>query len=82
MTIDEYLDPERFPLTTRPGLSPGQQFRADAYDLKRLREYVSAGGAVSDRKRARLAELEAKEQARPALLGQSRCNEPRVDRHT
>src|SRR4029079_4488385 len=29
MTLAEYLDPARFPLTTEPGLSPRQQLLAD-----------------------------------------------------
>lgn len=69
-TLGEYLDRARFPLTTHPCLSPRQQFRADAYNLKRLREYVSTGGTLNDRNRAGLTELEVKEIARPALLAQ------------
>lgn len=69
-TLAEYLDPSRFPLTTRPNLSARQQFQADAENLKRLRAYLRAGGTSNDRTLARLAELEAKEIARPALLSQ------------
>ena len=69
-TLAEYLDRVRFPRTTRPGLSPRQQFLADAYNLRSLRAYLRAGGTLSERNRARLTELEAKDIARPALLSQ------------
>jgi hypothetical protein len=69
-TLAEYLDRARFPRTTRPGLSPRQQFLADAYSLKVVREYLRAGGTLTDRQQARLTELEAKRIARPALLSQ------------
>jgi hypothetical protein len=69
-TMAEYLDRARFPLTTRPDLSPRQQFLADADNLKRMRAYLRAGGTLTDRQQARLTELEAKEIARPALLAQ------------
>lgn len=69
-TLAEYLDRARFPLTTRPDLSPRQQFLADAYNLRSLRAHLRAGGTLNDRQRARLTELEAKDIARPALLSQ------------
>jgi hypothetical protein len=69
-TLAEYLDPGRFPLTTRPDLSPRQQFLADSSALKVMRAYLLSGGTLTYRQRARLVELEAKDVARPALLAQ------------
>jgi hypothetical protein len=69
-SLANYLDRARFPLTTRPDLSARQQFLTDAHALKRLRAYLRQGGTLTDRQQARLVELEAKEQARPALLAQ------------
>jgi hypothetical protein len=69
-TLAEYVDRRRFPLTSRPGLSPRQQLLTDAYNLRRVREHLKKGGTLTDRKWARLAELVAEEKARPVLLAQ------------
>jgi hypothetical protein len=68
VTLAEYLDPRRFPLTTRPGLTPRLQFLADAADHDRLREYLATGVTPTEEQWAWLSELEEKAKARPALL--------------
>jgi hypothetical protein len=71
MTLAEYMDPTRFPLTTQAGFTPRKQFVIDAIDLDNLREYLDEGGALDDGLRARLAELEAKAAARPFLIDEA-----------
>jgi hypothetical protein len=70
VTLDEYMSPERFPLTTRPGLSAADQFRLDAAHLAKLRAYLGGGVTPTEDQWLRLEELEEKETARPALLAQ------------
>jgi hypothetical protein len=71
MTLAEYLDSARFPLTTQPGLRPGEQFLTDAESLGQLRGHLGAGGVLTDWQRARLAELEEKEKARSGLIDEA-----------
>jgi hypothetical protein len=68
MTLAEYLDPSRFPLTTQDGLTPRVQLAYDAYNLAQLRELRDDGRDLTEDEQARLAELEKKSVARPALL--------------
>jgi hypothetical protein len=70
VTLDEYLDPRRFPLTTRPGLTPRLQFLADAADLDRLYAQFAAGDTPTEELWLMWDELEEKAMARPALLAQ------------
>jgi hypothetical protein len=60
MEAKEYLDPERFPLTTQRGLTLQQQQLLDAANLDDLREWLAQGKALSDAQRRALAELEEK----------------------
>ena len=68
MTLDEYMDPRRFPLTTRLGLTPRLQFLADAADLDRLYAQFAAGDTPTEELWLKLAELEEKAKVRPSLL--------------
>jgi hypothetical protein len=70
VTLAEYLDPSRFPLTTQAGFTPRKQLAIDAVDLDLVREYLDEGGTLDGELAARLAELEEKEKARPALTAQ------------
>lgn len=70
MTLDEYLSPKLFPLTTREGLTPREQFRLNAADLDRLREVLGTDTTPTERQWLILAELEDKAAARPELLAQ------------
>jgi hypothetical protein len=68
VTLDEYMNPRRFPLTTRPGLTPRLQFLADTADLDRLYALFADGDTPTEELWLKLAELEEKAKARPALL--------------
>jgi hypothetical protein len=67
MTIEEYLSPERFPLTTRKGLTPQQHLMIDAFDCDKFRELDEAGQITTERGKALWAELQAKEKEIPRL---------------
>jgi hypothetical protein len=60
MTLDEYMDPKRFPLTTRPGASPSFQLAIDEFEHWQMREHLRRGGPMDEARQARRAELEAK----------------------
>jgi hypothetical protein len=70
LTPTEYLDPARFPLTTRAGITPLAQVVGDAIDRDKLRALAAHGVALTDGQRARLTELERKAAVRPAVLDQ------------
>ncbi len=60
MTLAEYMDPKRFPLTTRPEASPSYQLAIDEYESWQMREYLRRGGPMDEARQARRSELEAK----------------------
>jgi hypothetical protein len=70
VTLSEYLDPTRFPLTTRVGLSASKQFQIDSVHFAKLRAYLADGVTPTEEQWLRLTELEEKEKARPELLAQ------------
>jgi hypothetical protein len=70
MNLSQYLDGNRFPLTSRPWLPPRQQIDHDAADLDSLREYLAGGVTPTADQWARLAELEEKAAARSGLIDQ------------
>jgi hypothetical protein len=76
VTLSEYLDPTRFPLTTRVGLSARRQFETDASHLAKLRAYLADGVTPTEEQWLRLVELEEKEKARPALVAQFGQTDP------
>jgi hypothetical protein len=71
MTRAEYLSPERFPLTTVPGLPAAWQRCLDIANLAWLEELAARGGALSDRQRRRLQELRDKAAAFPSLQAEA-----------
>jgi hypothetical protein len=71
MTRAEYLSPERFPLTTVPGLPAEWQRCLDIANLAWLEEVAVRGGALSDRQRRRLQELRDKAAAFPSLRAEA-----------
>jgi hypothetical protein len=71
MTRAEYLSPERFPLTTVPGLPAEWQRCLDIANLAWLEEFVARGGALSDRQQRRLTELWDKAAAFPSLRAEA-----------
>ena len=56
-SVEMYLDADRFPVTTRPGMTFAEQKEEDFYALKEIREFLEDGGKLSDRRRAELVEL-------------------------
>lgn len=59
-TLQEYMDPGRFPQTTQPGLSPKGQLFIDAQNYDGLIELQESGGTLDAEQQAILRELEAK----------------------
>ena len=70
MTLSEYMDPRRFPLTTQVGQTPRLQFMIDAVNLEQLHEYLADGVTPTEEQWHRLSELEEKAKVRPGLLAQ------------
>ncbi len=70
MTLPQYMDPRRFPLTTQPGLTPRLQFMIDAVNLDQLRAYLADGVTPTEEQWIRLSELEEKAKARQTLIDQ------------
>jgi DNA-binding GntR family transcriptional regulator len=70
MTLTEYMDPAKFPLTTQKGLSPQQQMMIDAMNYDDLREMEEAGRAIEGESAERAAELRAKHDARPEVTAE------------
>jgi hypothetical protein len=62
MTLEEYLDLTRFPLTTRPGLSPAAQLFLDAFEYEVMRKCLDSGAELDEGQERRRAELEAKKE--------------------
>ena len=63
----EYIDPNRFPVTTREGMTLAEQMEEDAYWLAEIREYLADDGNLSKRKRAELLELLYKVPEQPRI---------------
>ena len=76
LALTEYMDPRRFPLSTRGGLTPRLQFLNDVVDLDRLRARLATGVTPTEEQWLRLAELEEKAAVRPALIAQLGEAEP------
>jgi hypothetical protein len=70
LSLEEYMSPRLFPLTTRDGLTPREQFQIDAADLDHLSEYLATGVTPTEEQWLRLAELEEKAAARAALAAE------------
>jgi hypothetical protein len=78
MTITEYTDPARFPLTTQRGLSARNQLLIDAVNFDALRKFLDEGGIPGENQRGRWAELQEKMQhhaRRTAELAQAEGTE-------
>ncbi len=60
MTFADYMDPAKFPLTTRAGLSPQGQLYIDAFEYDRMSFYLKLGCPLDEGQKRRRAELEAK----------------------
>lgn len=60
----DLTNPEKYPLTTQEGLSEQDQSLIDSINLDQLREMVEECEPMSDRQKARFAELEEKHRIR------------------
>src|SRR5437870_5054136 len=69
VTIAEYMNPHRFPLTTQKGLPPEWQLMLDARNLDWLNAAESAGGLTPKQER-RLKELRDKAAAHLPLMAE------------
>ena len=67
LTLSDYMDAEKFPITSQEGLSPSQQFRIDAFNYDSLIQYLDEGGTLNDQQKAILKELEVKIPAQKIL---------------
>lgn len=76
VTLQEYMSPAVFPLTTQPGLAPEDQMFIDAVNHDELNEIADLGRPLSAYQRAMLAEYNAKLAARPALQQQLAAARP------
>jgi hypothetical protein len=61
LTLQEYLDPGRFPLMTQAGLTPMQQLFLDAFNYEKLKEFTEDAGLPHGEPKAIWAELQVKE---------------------
>jgi hypothetical protein len=60
MNLSEYMDPARFPWTTKVGLSPEEQLAIDAFNYAQVQEYLDRGNAMNAAQKAYWAELDEK----------------------
>jgi hypothetical protein len=60
MTLEEFLDPQRFPLTTQPGLTPHQQLMMSAFNYDKFQELADSGELLPGEPTAIWAELQVK----------------------
>jgi hypothetical protein len=72
MKITDYIDAERFPLTTQKGLAPKDQMFLDAFNHDQVKEAVENGYVVTNEDKARWAELEEKIKHHAALQAELR----------
>src|ERR1700722_3355947 len=68
MKLSDYMNPEKFPLTSQKGLSAEKQFMLDAYNLDQIKQHLGQGGTLTDDQQALLKELTDKAEARPELM--------------
>ncbi len=77
MTIQEYLSPQYFPLTTQAGLAPLDQLQLDALNYDEYAAAQRKREPLDDRERAVGRELETKHAARDSVLRQIQEQEGR-----
>ena len=75
VTLEEYMDAVRFPVTSRSHYSPHQQLRIDAFNLDQLNEGLELGEAFNDKQQAALQELKRKEPHMARLAAELRQQE-------
>jgi hypothetical protein len=60
MTLQEFLDQQRFPLTTQPGLTPHEQLMMSAFNYDKFEELADSGELLPGKPTAIWAELQEK----------------------
>ncbi|QVL32366.1 hypothetical protein KIH39_00150 [Telmatocola sphagniphila] len=60
MNLAEYLNPERFPLTTRAQYTPESQLKMDYFNWKGGQKHLEEGGTLDEQGQAIQRELEEK----------------------
>jgi hypothetical protein len=77
LTLDDYMNPARFPLTTQGGLTPRQQMLIDAVNLGDVQRAEEEGRALDPDRGPLVDELTEKGAARtdPGLMGEVRRRE-------
>ena len=73
MTPSDYLNRERFPLTSQEDLSLDGQLRIDAFNWDQLREAVENGYQMDDRKKKVYAELKEKAEHAAEVIEQAQA---------
>lgn len=75
MTLDEYMDKGKFPVTTQDGLKPSEQLFIDAYNYDALKEKFEAGKPLTDVQGKALAEFEEKMKEYDKLVREAAAQE-------
>jgi hypothetical protein len=70
MTIDEYMDSRRFPLTTQEGLPVKRQLFLDAFNYDQLKAALRDDEPMTEDARKLLAEFEEKMQHHARLVAE------------
>ncbi len=78
MTLEEYLSPELFPLTTQEGLEPEQQFFLDAYRADAIKEMEELGQPFTPRGEQIRVEIQHKMESYQELLKEATGNSQQV----
>ena len=60
VTLEEYMNPLKFPMTFQKGLSPAKQLRLDAFNYDQLEEAIARGHQMDEEQVKIRAELQAK----------------------
>jgi hypothetical protein len=75
MTLADYMDPERFPLSTQKGLEPKDQMLIDAINYDDLAEARELGTFDPVKHGPIAAELDAKHTARAEVVAELKARE-------
>ena len=60
MTLTDYLNPEKFPMTSRKAYSPKEQLFLDAFNYDQMEEAIAGGAIPNETQKLARVELQAK----------------------
>ena len=60
MTLDDYMNAEKFPMTSQSDYSPVTQLKMDAFNLDQMEEGIEMGHKLTSEEAARFQELKTK----------------------